>query len=67
MPNVGFLDLATSDALQMSKQADSDGLRTVGVLTKVDLMDKGKKEIPEPSLIIKVLTACLYCSAAVSP
>ncbi len=34
-------DLATSDALQLAKSADTDGSRTVGVLTKIDLMDKG--------------------------
>ena len=34
-------DLATSDALQLAKQVDPDGLRTIGVLTKLDLMDEG--------------------------
>lgn len=34
-------DLATSDALQLAKSADPDGLRTIGVLTKLDLMDEG--------------------------
>ncbi|XP_054271615.1 dynamin isoform X4 [Macrosteles quadrilineatus] len=34
-------DLATSDALQISKQVDPDGLRTIGVITKLDLMDEG--------------------------
>jgi len=34
-------DLATSDALQMARSADPDGLRTIGVLTKLDLMDDG--------------------------
>ena len=34
-------DLATSDALNLARQVDPDGLRTVGVLTKLDLMDKG--------------------------
>uniref|UniRef100_A0A6B2KZI7 Dynamin GTPase n=1 Tax=Arcella intermedia TaxID=1963864 RepID=A0A6B2KZI7_9EUKA len=34
-------DLATSDALSMAKSVDSDGSRTIGVLTKLDLMDKG--------------------------
>ena len=31
-------DLATSDALQLARQADPEGLRTIGVLTKLDLM-----------------------------
>jgi len=34
-------DLATSDALQIARSADPDGLRTIGVLTKLDLMDEG--------------------------
>merc|ERR1712106_205897 len=34
-------DLATSDALQLARQADPEGLRTIGVLTKLDLMDEG--------------------------
>ncbi|XP_046669227.1 dynamin isoform X13 [Homalodisca vitripennis] len=34
-------DLATSDALQISKQVDPDGVRTIGVITKLDLMDEG--------------------------
>ncbi|XP_074287055.1 dynamin-related protein 3A-like isoform X2 [Silene latifolia] len=34
-------DLATSDALQMSKEADPKGTRTIGVITKLDIMDRG--------------------------
>lgn len=34
-------DLANSDALKLAKQVDKAGLRTLGVLTKVDIMDKG--------------------------
>lgn len=34
-------DLATSDAIQLAKEVDPHGFRTVGVLTKLDLMDKG--------------------------
>lgn len=34
-------DLATSDALNVAKSVDPDGLRTIGVLTKLDLMDDG--------------------------
>lgn len=34
-------DLANSDALQLAKQVDPEGLRTIGVITKIDLMDKG--------------------------
>jgi GTP-binding protein EngB required for normal cell division len=35
------IDLATSDALQIAKQMDPKGIRTLGVLTKLDLMDEG--------------------------
>eukprot|EP00808_Paulinella_micropora_P025892 g6120.t1 len=35
------VDLATSEALQMAKQVDPLGKRTLGVVTKMDLMDKG--------------------------
>ena len=34
-------DLANSDAIQMAREVDPEGLRTVGVLTKLDLMDRG--------------------------
>ncbi|KAI5354059.1 PREDICTED: dynamin-related [Prunus dulcis] len=34
-------DLATSDALQMAREADPDGFRTIGVITKLDIMDRG--------------------------
>lgn len=34
-------DLATSDALQMARRVDPNGLRTLGVITKLDLMDSG--------------------------
>lgn len=34
-------DTATSDALQFAREVDPQGLRTVGVITKIDLMDKG--------------------------
>ncbi|TKR80265.1 hypothetical protein L596_014365 [Steinernema carpocapsae] len=34
-------DLATSDALKMAREVDPEGRRTIGVLTKLDLMDEG--------------------------
>ncbi|RID50528.1 hypothetical protein BRARA_H01253 [Brassica rapa] len=34
-------DLANSDALQVARAADPDGHRTIGVITKLDIMDKG--------------------------
>ncbi|KAL5705321.1 dynamin GTPase [Ranunculus cassubicifolius] len=34
-------DLANSDALQIAGAADPDGNRTIGVITKLDIMDRG--------------------------
>ncbi|EGG23801.1 dynamin like protein [Cavenderia fasciculata] len=34
-------DLANSDALQLAREVDPEGKRTIGVITKLDLMDKG--------------------------
>ncbi|XP_061577142.1 dynamin-2-like isoform X3 [Cololabis saira] len=34
-------DLANSDALKIAKDVDPPGLRTIGVITKLDLMDEG--------------------------
>lgn len=34
-------DLANSDGLKMARSVDPDGQRTIGVLTKVDIMDQG--------------------------
>eukprot|EP00835_Amoeboradix_gromovi_P000401 NODE_14_length_42432_cov_0.433799.p6 type:complete len:591 gc:universal NODE_14_length_42432_cov_0.433799:7469-5697(-) len=33
-------DLANSDGLKLAREVDPEGLRTIGVLTKIDLMDK---------------------------
>ena len=45
------VDLATSEILQRASKVDPDGSRTIGVLTKPDLVDKGGEEE-----VIKVLT-----------
>ncbi|KAK5162941.1 vacuolar protein sorting-associated protein 1 [Saxophila tyrrhenica] len=34
-------DLANSDGLKLARETDPEGQRTIGVLTKVDLMDEG--------------------------
>ncbi|KAF9999382.1 vacuolar protein sorting-associated protein 1 [Modicella reniformis] len=34
-------DLANSDGLQLAREVDPEGARTIGVLTKIDLMDSG--------------------------
>ncbi|CAO3631712.1 unnamed protein product [Cunninghamella echinulata] len=35
------MDLANSDSLKLARQVDPEGKRTIGVLTKLDLMDAG--------------------------
>ena len=35
------VDIATQEILEMAKEVDPEGLRTLGVLTKPDLVDKG--------------------------
>lgn len=35
------IDMTTSDGLQMARELDPRGLRTVGVITKIDIMDRG--------------------------
>ena len=37
-------DLANSDSLKMAREVDPKGDRTVGVLTKIDLMDPGESQ-----------------------
>lgn len=39
--NSANTDLANSDGLKLAREVDPEGTRTVGVLTKVDLMDEG--------------------------
>ena len=34
-------DLANSDSLKLAREVDPSGIRTLGVLTKIDLMDRG--------------------------
>ena len=39
------VDLANSDSLKLARQVDPEGRRTLGVLTKLDLMDSGTNAI----------------------
>lgn len=39
--NAANTDLANSDGLKLAREVDPEGARTIGVLTKVDLMDDG--------------------------
>lgn len=37
----GNSDVTNSDALRLARDVDPDGQRTLGVITKIDIMDKG--------------------------
>lgn len=37
----GEQDLSNSDGLQLALSVDPEGVRTIGVVTKVDIMDQG--------------------------
>ena len=37
--------MANSDALKLARAVDPEGNRTVGVVTKLDLLDKGRNAI----------------------
>uniref|UniRef100_A0A8C9SXL1 dynamin GTPase n=1 Tax=Scleropages formosus TaxID=113540 RepID=A0A8C9SXL1_SCLFO len=47
------MDLANSDALKLAKDVDPQGQRTIGVITKLDLMDEGTdaREVLENKLL----------------
>lgn len=45
-------DLANSDALKMAREVDPNGDRTVGVLTKIDLMDPGESQSKNYSVLL---------------
>ena len=49
----GNSDLANSDALKLAREVDPSGARTIGVITKLDLMDEGTdaREILENRLL----------------
>jgi len=34
-------DIATSESIKLARQVDPEGNRTLGVITKLDLMDRG--------------------------
>ena len=34
-------DMATQEGLRMARKLDPKGIRTVGVITKIDIMDRG--------------------------
>ncbi|XP_069492146.1 interferon-induced GTP-binding protein Mx1-like [Ambystoma mexicanum] len=51
------VDIATTEALEMARQVDPNGERTLGILTKPDLVDKGtEKDVVD---IVKNITISL--------
>lgn len=42
----GNVDIANSEALRIAKEVDPGGHRTIGVLTKLDMIDKGTEDVP---------------------
>jgi len=49
-------DLANSDGLKLAREVDPEGTRTIGVLTKIDLM---YVVIP---LVLSILFICYACN-----
>ncbi|KAK3009508.1 hypothetical protein RJ639_013376 [Escallonia herrerae] len=46
-------DIATSDAIKLARDVDPSGERTFGVLTKLDLMDKGTNALDHLESVIR--------------
>lgn len=50
-------DLSTSDGLKLAREWDPKGERTIGVITKIDIMDKGtsaKKMLMNDEIFLKL-------------
>ena len=45
-------DFATSESIKLAKMVDPEGLRTLAVITKLDLMDKGTDAMVKGSLFL---------------
>lgn len=50
------VDIATQEIVQMGEDADPKGKRTLGVLTKPDIVDKGAED-----KVMILFAARLYC------
>ncbi|KAB1283346.1 Interferon-induced GTP-binding protein Mx2 [Camelus dromedarius] len=50
------VDIATTEALSMAQEVDPDGDRTIGILTKPDLVDKGTEKC-----VLNVMQNLTYC------
>ncbi len=62
------MDIATADVIERASQADPEGKRTVGVLTKPDLIDEGACEPVLEALLNKKKPLKLgYCMVKVCP
>lgn len=58
-------DLANSDALKLAKEVDPQGLRTIGVITKLDLMDQGTDAKDILGMFIVHIMHTLACTCIV--
>lgn len=64
-------DISNSDSLQLARSVDPSGKRTIGVLTKIDLMDPGtdclnilrNEGLPPPSCFLLFIHLCLIIIA----
>uniref|UniRef100_A0A3B1JI66 MX dynamin like GTPase 1 n=1 Tax=Astyanax mexicanus TaxID=7994 RepID=A0A3B1JI66_ASTMX len=50
------IDIATTEALKMASKVDPHGLRTLGILTKPDLVDKGAEDTVVSTVNNQVIT-----------
>uniref|UniRef100_A0A8B9GP62 Interferon-induced GTP-binding protein Mx-like n=1 Tax=Astyanax mexicanus TaxID=7994 RepID=A0A8B9GP62_ASTMX len=50
------IDIATTEALKMASKVDPNGLRTLGILTKPDLVDKGAEDTVVSTVNNQVIT-----------
>ena len=58
-------DLANSDAIKLAREVDPNFERTLGVITKLDLMDKGTNALVSYTFfytIISLMSVCCHFS-----
>lgn len=60
------VDIATQEIVQMAEDADPTGRRTLGVLTKPDLVDKGAEDKVSLSKDMKI-TELMLSGPRISP
>ena len=56
-------DIANSDAIKMAASVDPQGMRTLGVITKLDLMDQGTDavDVGLPTAAAAATHCCARC------